>query len=256
MKLGERSRFAFKVAIINLLLSGIFFGAIAFFVFKLWYPYPYREIVGGTKLFLLAIAVNVICGPLLAAIVSNPQKSKSELTKDLSVIGLIQLTALSFGLYALFQARPVYLAFEVDRFRVVTYADIKKEDLNPDVVDLHRVPLTGVRLIGTRTPKDGEEMIESLDLSLKGFDPSSRPKWWVDYDAIKNDVIKKAFPISNLLGKYPDHERLIKESVEGLSKGSATILWLPVTSFRSMNWIVLIDGASAKPIGFLPLDGF
>jgi len=62
--------------------------------------------------------VDVILGPLITLTVFNRSKPRSELVRDLTVVGLIQLAALGYGLWTVFVARPVHLVFEYDRFRV------------------------------------------------------------------------------------------------------------------------------------------
>ena len=56
----------------------------AFFVFGVWYPYPYRELAGGSELFWLVVFVDVICGPILTLVLFNPSKTKKELIFDTS----------------------------------------------------------------------------------------------------------------------------------------------------------------------------
>jgi hypothetical protein len=98
-------------------------------VFGLWYPYPYRELSGGLELFLLIILVDVVCGPLLTAVMFNPVKPRKELACDLIIVAIIQLAALGYGVYTLALARPVYIVFEVDRFNVISAIDVDDDAL-------------------------------------------------------------------------------------------------------------------------------
>ena len=46
---------------------------------------------------------------------------------DLSIIILIQIIALIYGVYSIAQARPVWIAFNYDRFELVRNNEIKVE---------------------------------------------------------------------------------------------------------------------------------
>lgn len=51
----------------------------ALLVFKLWYPYPFADMMGGTKLFLLVVACDLALGPLMSLVIYNPKKTRKEL---------------------------------------------------------------------------------------------------------------------------------------------------------------------------------
>lgn len=253
----HRVRHAFKAAGWHLLLSVLVAALAAALVFGVWFPYPYRELVGGRELFLIVVAVDVVCGPLLTLVMFNHLKSRRELTLDLSIVAVIQLAALAYGLHTVVQSRPVYLAFEVDRFRAVTYADIQHEALKPEAGGLQVIGWGRPKLIGVREPANGDEMLRSLDLSLGGYDPSVRPDWWVPYETIRDKVLKKAKPLAVLRSKKAAEDgALIDEAVKDSGLSEAQLIWLPVTSFQSTGWVALLDKADAKIVAFAPLDGF
>lgn len=43
---------------------------------------------------------------------------------DIALIALLQTGTLEYGLWTVAQARPVYMAFEIDRFRFVHAVDV------------------------------------------------------------------------------------------------------------------------------------
>ena len=71
-------------------------------VFGLWYPY--REISGGRDLLMLLVAVDVVMGPLITLAIFNRAKPRRELFLHLTVVGLLQLAALGYGLWTVFAA--------------------------------------------------------------------------------------------------------------------------------------------------------
>src|SRR5215831_21153351 len=126
-----------RAAGFHLLISATLAALAAALVFGLWYPGFYRAVAGGRDLFLLVTGVDVVLGPLLTFAVFNLAKGWRHLRRDLAVIGVIQLAALLYGLHTVYIVRPVALAFEVDRFRVVAAANVYTPDL-PKALPMYR----------------------------------------------------------------------------------------------------------------------
>ena len=88
-----------RASAIHLVASTVVAALAGALVFFLWYPLPFREIAGGRELFLLLVAIDVVLGPLITLAVFNPRKPRTELVRDLSVVVLLQLAALAYGLH-------------------------------------------------------------------------------------------------------------------------------------------------------------
>lgn len=209
-------------------------------VFGLWFPGVYRDLAGGTQLFFLVAGIDVVLGPILTFIVFDLAKGWSELRRDLAVIGAIQISALLYGMHAVYGARPVAMVFEVDRFRVITANQVFSVEQAPDAYQ--HLPLTGPWLLGTRRPKPGAEQDEALSMGLQGVDIAQRPRFWQPYSESRSDVMAHAKPIARLFEKYPE-----------ISRHPGT-QYVPLTG-RTGDWVVLIDGAG-NPTGFLHVNGF
>ncbi|HVY07428.1 MAG TPA: pilus assembly protein, partial [Burkholderiales bacterium] len=122
----------------------------ALFVFVFWYPYPFRELSGGRELFLILVSVDVILGPLITVAIFNRAKPLRELKRDLAMVGLLQLVALAYGMWTVFVARPVYVVFEYDRFRVVHAIEVPDSLLPKAPPALRSLPLFGTRVLALR----------------------------------------------------------------------------------------------------------
>ena len=53
MRIPQRIRLAAPAACLHLAFSAVVAALVAWAVFAVWYPYPYREISGGRELFTL-----------------------------------------------------------------------------------------------------------------------------------------------------------------------------------------------------------
>lgn len=224
-------------------------------VFWVWYPFPYSAISGGRELFLLVVAVDVVAGPVLTFAIASAKKGRPELIRDVTMIVLIQLGALGYGLYSVFVARPVYLVFEVDRFKVVTRADIEIPDLATATLGFDRLPVFGPKLISTRLPRDNAERNESIFQGIAGKDPSVRPGWWQAYELASDRVLTKSKSIVWLKQKNPSQHAAIDIWVRSSGLAEADARVVPLVG-RVDTWSVLIDARTAKPVGFGPFEAF
>lgn len=242
---------------IHLLISMFVVGIAALLLFGLWFPYPYKDLAGGLHLFWLLIGVDVVCGPMLTAILFNPKKSRQELAFDLSIVGLLQVCALAYGLYSISLARPVHLAFETDRFVAVAAADIDSDKLAEASAEYKSLSWMGPTLIGTRARRSNQEMLESIDLSTQGIEPSARPGWWQDFELNRTQAQERMKKLSDLRSKVSeDKKTAIDVAVKDSGQPLDQLNYLPLVSKKHLDqWIVLLD-SKANIVGYAPVDGF
>ncbi|WP_312301866.1 hypothetical protein [Diaphorobacter nitroreducens] len=245
---------AFAIHIVVSLLIAIVVGA---FVFLWWFPHPHRLLVGGDFLFMVMIGVDVVCGPLLTALIFNPQKKKRELLLDLSVIVLVQLLALVYGVNSLAKARPIAMVYEVDRFVIVTAAQLDGAELAHAPVAFQSLPWFGPMIIGTREPRNSAEMLESVEMSLRGVEPSLRPSWWCGYEENRLLVKMHMRPLKELREKQPPSVRnVIDAKVKEFQLLINEVYYVPLVSAKSLDdWVVLLN-PEADIIGYAPVGGF
>jgi hypothetical protein len=243
-----------KAAGIHLIASLLIATLTAALVFLIWFPWPFRIVSGGQELFLLLISIDVMLGPLLTFAVFNRTKPSTELVRDLTVIVLLQLGALGYGLYTVYLARPVVVAFEADRLRVVTDVDVQHDQLLTAPPQFRELSLTGPKLVGTRESK-GKELLTSVDQSLQGVEVSMRPSYWVPYAESKDRVLKRARGIDVLRKQYPKESAEIDAAVARTGRAESALRFLPLQA-RSLGWSALLDAQSAEPVGYVPLEGF
>lgn len=248
---------ALKAFFIHFSLSIAIAVVAAALVFGVWFPYPYRELAGGQYLFFLMMVIDVVCGPLLTAIIFNPKKPRRELKMDIAVVVILQLVVLGYGLYSISLARPVRLAFEADRFVSVAAADIDSETLKDALPGLDTLPWSGPELVGTRAAKDGDEVLQSVNLSAQGLEPSARPGWWQDFNLNKDQVRNRMRALPELMQKLPvEKQATLNASINESRLKIEELHYLPLVSKKSLDeWIVLLDG-DANIVGYAAVDGF
>ena len=102
---------------IHLLISSFVFIAFLLIMLRVWYPDFYFEASAGWGVLKILLMVDVVLGPLITLIIFK--SGKPGLRFDLSVLAFLQLSALAYGASVIYENRPLYLVFAVDRFEVI-----------------------------------------------------------------------------------------------------------------------------------------
>lgn len=257
MSFSHRLLAASRAALKHLLICLLVAAAVAALVFGLWYPSPYGELAGGQGLFWLIVIVDVVCGPLLTLVIYDLKKPRAELVRDIGLVVLIQLAALAYGLNSLAQARPVWLAFEKDSFRVVSVPDITPGTLEDAPEPLRSLSLTGPKPLGVRLAQSSDpDFLQNVQQSMAGNHAAFRPDRWVPYAQQAAQAGKAARPLTALQARYPEHAALIDAAVRRSGREAATLGYLPLATEQPTDWVVLLDRSSGEPMGYLPLSGW
>lgn len=105
-----------RATLAHLCISIVIFSVMLFVVISFWYPPPYFTVDGGWVGIRMVAFIDIVLGPLLTFIVYKP--GKPGLKMDLSIIGMIQILALLYGVYTLYSYRAVSLVYVMDSFYV------------------------------------------------------------------------------------------------------------------------------------------
>jgi len=251
----SRLSFALRWATGHLVISIAVVALAALLVFGVWYPSPWRQLLGVAGVFGLVVGVDLVCGPMLTLVLASPKKSRKERWVDLSLVGAIQLIALAYGLWSVFVARPVALVFEVDRLTIVSANEVQTDQLNAAPEGLRALPWAGVQVAGAREPSSSTEYLASLDMSLQGVTPAMRPAWWVPYEAVKHEVVRRAKPLDELVKARPQQTLLLQLAAAKTSLSMGQLLYLPLTSSKVLDWVALLS-PEGDVVGYAPVDGF
>lgn len=251
MKVSTATRI--RPALIHFLISFTIAVLAALVVFKLWFPAPYDDMAGGSKLFVILVSVDVVLGPLLTFVAFNPSKTRRHLAMDLSVIALLQMAALAYGLHTMASARPVVLAAENMMFRVVVANGVKVDELPLALPDFRSLSWTGPRLVGVRRSASGAEMMQSVNIALQGYDVGSRPSYWQSYEQTRQQVIRQATPLAPMAEASPWHREAVDTAVQSVGRPVGEVSVLPVLT-RKTGWYALLDRQTGDVLGFARLD--
>ena len=113
--------FLASVIVISLFLSVVYF---------IWYPRPFYIIHSVFDAVKIALIVDLILGPFLTLVIFNISKPRSVLIRDISIIVLFQIVALSWGVHITHKMRPVLFVFQDETFYSMTKEDINLDEMN------------------------------------------------------------------------------------------------------------------------------
>jgi hypothetical protein len=244
-----------KAAALHLGLSAVVAAIVVTVMLALWYPQPYFDAMGGMGLLKILIGVDVTIGPLLTLIIFDTRKKS--LRFDLSVIAFLQIAALVYGIYIMFEARPVYTAFVKDRFEVVPADQLDPADLAEGAADYRMLSLTGPRMVGVRFPdqSNAEEWNKLVFSGVAGKDIQNYPKYYIPYADAKAQVVRKSQPLSTLLKDHPERAAAVRAAVTKSGLAEDALAYVPLMG-REAAMTALIDKSDARIVGVLPIDPF
>lgn len=234
-----------KAFLIHLCISTCIALAVIAVVFFVWYPAPLHTAAGVTQIFLLLLAVDVVLGPLLTLIVYKV--GKKSLIMDLTVIALLQLSALGYGVWTVAEGRPAWLVFGGNRFELVRVPDIDQR--NTGTHYLYSSPAwTGPQWVGAANPIDLSARNEIIFESVSsGFDIYQRPNLYRPLQEMTASIQKHAQELS-LLNKFNANS----DVQNAVNKYPSATSWLPLRA-KHQDMVVLINKETAQVIAIVDL---
>lgn len=257
MSLSPRLQAASVVALVHFCISLVVVCSVVAYALLVWFPDGLFRLTDGLGLFVVLMVVDILCGPGLTLVLFDPRKSSFKWRIDVALIVAIQLLALGYGVIQIAKTRPVYLAFEGDRFRLVQAMDVDMTRIEEAPSQLQSLPWSGPRPLGVLLSEPtAPDFLASVQESIRGFHPAFRPHRWVDYDSQSSRVLTSVKPVAELEGKSGTPTNVLLQAVDATGLGTDRLGYLPLVRDLNTSWIVLVDLQSAQPVGWAPIDGW
>ena len=235
----------------HLCLSALIVSSVFAVVFLLWYPRPWFEAIGAWSIIRILIGVDLVLGPLLTLIVFKP--GKRLLILDMSFIAVVQLSALIYGLTVLYQERPYYVVYAIDRFHILAEKDIP-EDARM-LHDWMSKPTIGPVLASARRPTDVDEVQQLLEETVfsGGPDIEQRPKYWVPFQDDLERLRRSAHSLATLRSAGDSAKRYVDDVLADVGISAADLGFFPIMSAKNdASAIVSLD--SGEVLAVVPID--
>ena len=215
-------------------------------VFFIWYPFPLANAVGVTHIFLMLLVVDVILGPFLGLLVYK--EGKKTLKFDLSVIILIQITALCYGVFSIEQGRPAWLVFHADRFELVRKNDLILENIGQAQPQFQQISWTDPQFAAVKLAVSPQQRNDEMFAEVfSGISIAQRPERYVELTQAKNQIQQRALPLIEL--EQYNSKTEVKKNLAKYPKANA---WLPLKA-NAVDMVVLVNKESASIIKIVDL---
>jgi len=243
-----------KAFSIHLAISAAIAASVIALMLLLWYKPPFFSALGGKHILLVLLGVDVTLGPLITLIIFNRLKSRKALTFDLSVIALLQATALIYGMSVLFHARPVFVVFSEGSFDLITANMLSPQDIARAKVPAYRtLPLTGPVYVYTEMPRDAKESNEVLFSLAAGKDLPQFPQYYTPYNEQGAIEGRAAKPIAELKQRNPRLAADIDRAVQASGRVESDVGFVPLRA-RFQDQAVLLGKNDGKVLALLEVD--
>jgi len=240
-----------RAALTHLWPSLLVLAGFAGLLLLVWYPYPFRHFAESDKFALAMVLAATFIGPAMTWLVYKA--GKRGLLLDLVVISLIQLAAFGWGAMSLYQNRPYFMVFTVDRFEVLSARDVDFSWIN-DARFLEK-PFAGPILLFANMPADPAAYQRLLrEVMFEGKpDLQFRPEFWSLYVERKERALQQSRPLAGLRDGRPESAGAIDKLV-GRHGGDIDRLKFVPALFRDGQFTVILDAGSGDVVDLLLAD--
>ncbi len=161
----------------------------------------------------------------------------------------MQLSALSYGLWAVAEGRPAWLVFNVDRFDVVQVVDIDQRDIQSAAAQCQMPSWFGPGWVGAGQSSSAEQSSSILfEAIFGGPDIAQRPLLYRPLHEFSAEMQRRAQPLERLVEFNP------AETVETtLSAWPEASGWLPLMA-RAQPMVVLLAEADSEVLAIVALQ--
>jgi hypothetical protein len=238
-----------KAAGIHLLISILLIGAVAALIVYFWYPPALFKMANADRLLLIMGGIDLVIGPLLTLIIYKA--SKPSLRFDLSVIALLQIGFLGYGIYTIYQSRPVFLVAVPDRFELVFANEISSEQLAEAKIERFRhLSIGKPQLAGALMPFDATERDDILFSAVSGGgDRQTMPKYFVEYADAVDTLMQHAKPLK--IDSDPTSTQKLYDAAQRYNRNPSELRYLILGSSREYA-VMLVEAKTGAIIG--PVD--
>ena len=235
-----------KFVIAHLFFSLCVALCVVMLIFLCWYPLPLSKATGVTHIFLMMLAIDIVLGPFFTWLVYK--EGKKTLVFDLTVIILIQISALGYGIYNIAQGRPVWVVYSVDRFDLVRSNELYMKNIQQAPKKYQQASWYSPQFAAIQFAKDpkqrNQDMFEEI---LGGVAISQRPERYMELDKAKSQIQKRAQNLA-LLQQYNEPDLVQKT----LSKYPQANAFVPLKA-NAVDMTVLIHKETAEVVKIVDL---
>lgn len=246
MKALHKSRFI--AASIHFLSSLLIFSILLWIIIKIWYPQPFFSASGGWQGLKIVALVDLVLGPLITLVIYSTTKTKKALFQDIGVIVIIQLAALSFGIYTIYSERPVALVFWEHEFYTIPASALKKQGVNLET--LQQFSDQKPAMVFAEKPTTVAGLKEMLKINQEQqVPPTQQFSLYRPFQPYSQQALQHSVNLSEIISVNKDMADQLKTLLDETHTQQKDNYYLALKS-KYQN-IILVFNAKAEQIGYL-----
>lgn len=226
-------RFRVTASGLHLLASACVLSLILGTLYAGWYRWPGWYLTGVLHVLAVLLIVDLALGPTVTLIIANPRKPRRELTRDISIIVIVQLAALVYGASALWRGRPLYYTFSADRLEMVQASDLQPDELalarrdNPALAPHWYSPR---RWVWAPLPDNPDEAKKIMTSSIfGGKDVVDMPRYFKPWSAGLPQLRTQLVAVSQMKQLSTAQQQTVAARMRGLglaaAEHNAIVMW-------------------------------
>lgn len=236
----------FKASFVHLALSGLAILLFLLVVTRFWFPGPLFDLENVWQGLKILIPVDAVLGPLLTFIIYEKQKKRLKL--DLAIIAALQLAALTYGGYTIYDQRPVAFSFVVDRFEIVRASENIMQNIEMERFDSKKKHFPFLTYV---MPAQSNQ--ERSKFLTEGINIKNQPERHYPFSHYISKARNYTVDLNTLNLSEPNAKSVLDEFQEQYkNKGNFIFLPLQGTTFDSI--IVVIDSSTGEFLRYLEID--
>jgi hypothetical protein len=218
-------------------ISIVIFILVVSYMIYFWYPQPFFLTDGGWQGIRIIAAVDLVLGPVLTLIVYKPKKPG--LKMDLTIIGLVQAGALSWGIWIVHYERPIAAVYAEGAFISITANAMQIKGMSED--DFRQFGNRIPAWIYCKLPEDPDKLQEIRKRALQFGRPVHMEKeYYVRLDkTVRAKLISESFDLSSWVKDKPDAQSVYKEFEKKYKTEIDNIIFVPWRARYSHNFLAL-----------------
>lgn len=230
-------------------------GALLLLVFALvrvfWYPGAYFEISGVQKHFWILAGAMFVIGPVLSTFFYKP--GKKSLARDFGILAAIEVVAVVAAVALIFQDRPYFSVFAVDRFEAVSRPEVVGDDTAYTSIEMR--PGRTPRLIYAKLPEDPEVFSRLIDetVFLGMADIDRRPEFWEPYASGVVTIEAAARPLDRLLEGTAEQQEAVQHWLSARESRADEFVYMPLRG-KVSDAIIILSLDIGLPVATLAVD--
>ncbi len=235
----------------RLALSAIFLALLIGVTRFVWYPGLSFVLSGVPTLILVIAGVTMVIGPGLSTFLYRP--GKKGLLGDLLVTLAVELIAIGLAANVLYDRRPYFAVFSVDRFELIAEAEVSGKPFQ--VASLRDKPAHAPRLVYAALPQDTDAHNALIDDVVfgGGEDIDRRPEFWLPYASGVAAVRERSKPLATLIAGGGRRAHVVRRWVDGQAGTIDDYVFVPVRG-KKKDGAMVLHRDIGYPVAMLDAD--